>query len=126
VKRPFSLWLPVALWMALLFYLSSRSSIGLAGQVPDWITHGGAYLVLGCLLCRAIAAGLRPLSVAGAVLATAVATLYGMSDEYHQSFVPGRDASWGDVAKDLAGATIGAIGFRRATRNRGERRRGAA
>jgi len=126
VKRALWLWLPVGLWMALLFYLSSKSSLGLASRVPDWISHGGVYLALGCLLCRAIAGGLLPLQLPGAVLAVALATLYGVSDEYHQSFVPGRDSSWGDVAKDLAGATIGAIGFRRATRNRGAAGRGTS
>ncbi len=124
-RRALSLWLPVALWMALLFYLSSRSSLGAAAGTPDWITHGGAYLVLGGLLGRAIAGGLRELSIRGAMLAVTIATLYGVSDEYHQSFVSGRDSSWGDVAKDFGGATLGAVTFGRIARKRSTQARGA-
>jgi VanZ family protein len=104
--------------MAVLFVLSSRSDVGPAGRVPDWLTHGIAYLLLAALLCRALAGGLKPLSLSGAAGAVLLATLYGVSDEYHQSFVPGRDASAGDVAKDAAGACVGAWLFRKAVRGR--------
>ena len=83
------------------------------GRVPDWLTHGTAYLILSVLLCRGLAGGMRPLRAAGAVLAVCLATVYGVSDEFHQSFVPGRDASVGDVLKDLGGASLGAWLFRR-------------
>lgn len=109
------LWGPAVLWMAVLFHLSSQPDLGLAGGVPDWLTHGTAYLILAALLCRARAGGLRPLSAPGAVLSACLATAYGVSDEYHQSFVPGRQASAADVFKDLGGAALGAWLFRRAT-----------
>jgi VanZ family protein len=77
--------------------------------VPDWLTHGAAYLVLASLLGRAVAGGFgRPLATSPAALVVLAATLYGLGDEWHQSFVPGRDASAGDVAKDAAGAALGA------------------
>jgi len=110
VAKAARLWAPVIAWMALLFYLSSRSDIGPAARVPDWITHGTAYLVLGLLLGRAVTGGAaRRLSTAGAFAVVGLCTLYGISDEVHQSFVPGRDASAGDVAKDFAGATVAAF-----------------
>jgi len=99
--------------MALLFQLSSRSDVGPAGRLPDTLTHGSAYLILAGLLCRALAGGLKPLSTATAALAACVATAYGMTEEYHQSFVPGRDASVADILKDMGGAAIGAWLFRR-------------
>ena len=95
--------------MALLFALSSRSDLGAASRlVPDTLSHGTVYLILALLLCRALAGGLRPLRPATAALAVLFATAYGVSDEYHQSFVPGRDSSASDVLKDLGGAAIGA------------------
>jgi len=110
VAKAARLWAPVIAWMALLFYLSSRSDIGPAARVPDWITHGTAYLVLGLLTGRAVAGGAaRRLSTAGALTVVGLCTLYGISDEFHQSFVPGRDASAGDVAKDFAGAAVAAF-----------------
>jgi VanZ family protein len=110
LPRAALLWAPVLAWMALLFYLSSRSDIGPAARVPDWITHGTAYLVLGLLLGRAVAGGVkRRLTTAGAFAVVGLCTLYGITDEIHQSFVPGRDASAGDVAKDFAGGAIAAF-----------------
>jgi VanZ family protein len=99
--------------MAALFVASSQSDIGVAARVPDWITHGTAYLVLGILVCRASAGGLGGwLSNGDAVLVVFLCTLYGVSDEVHQAFVPGRDSSAWDVAKDLGGATLGALLWR--------------
>ncbi len=101
------LWGPAILWMAILFYASAQAQTGSLGQVPDWITHGAAYLVLGLLLGRALAGGLdRPLPPRLALLALLLGTLYGVSDEFHQSLVPGRDASAWDVAKDVAGCSL--------------------
>lgn len=100
--------------MAVIFAASSRSDVGVFGAIPDWTTHGAAYLALAALLCRALARGVgRPVSGASALLAVALASFYGVSDEYHQSFVPGREASAADAAKDLAGAALGALLYRR-------------
>ena len=114
MPRRLALWGPVALWAGLLFFLSSRSDLGPAGQIPDWITHGAAYLVFAVLMARAIAGGFgRPLAGRDALAVVLAALLYGVSDEWHQSFVPGRDSSAGDVAKDAGGALVGVLVFRR-------------
>jgi VanZ family protein len=116
LRRGLGLWAPVALWMAAIFAASARSDVGRLGRVPDWITHGAAYLILAGLLCRALAGGLgRPLSRSAAGVAVAVAAAYGASDELHQSYVPGRDASWADVVKDVGAAAAGALAYRRAS-----------
>ena len=36
------------------------------------------------------------------------ALMYGISDEFHQSFIQGRDSSWLDVMADGAGGYLGA------------------
>lgn len=114
MRRALGLWGPVVLWMGVIFGASCQSDVGALGRVPDWITHGTAYLLLCGLLCRALAGGIGGRLAAGAaVAAVGLCTAYGVSDEYHQSFVPGRDASVGDVAKDCGGAALGALLFRR-------------
>jgi VanZ family protein len=103
------LWTPVVAWLAVSFIASAQSDVGGFGRVPDWITHGAEYLVLGVLLCRALAGGFgAPLTLAAAALAVALCTAWGVSDEWHQSFVPGRDSSAADVVKDFGGSVLGA------------------
>jgi VanZ family protein len=99
--------------MTALYVASAQSDIGMAGRIPDWITHGSAYFILGLLVSRASAGGVgRPLSRGDAVLVVVLCTLYGVSDEFHQAFVPGRDSSVWDVVKDLGGASVAAALWR--------------
>ena len=114
MARRLALWGPVALWAGLLFFLSSRSDLGPGGRIPDWVTHGTAYCALAMLLARALAGGFgRPLAGRCALAVVLAATFYGVSDEWHQSFVPGRDSSAADVAKDAGGALLGVWCFDR-------------
>ena len=46
-------------------------------------------------------------STAGAIGAFAIASAYGVFDEWHQSLVPGRYASLADIVLDVAGAALG-------------------
>ena len=105
-------WGLVVLWMAAIFFVSSLSRLGAAGRIPDWITHGTAYAVGGFLLCLALADG-GAASRATLLTAVLLATAYGVSDEFHQSFVPGRDSDPLDVVKDFAGATVAAALYAR-------------
>lgn len=104
------LWAPVVIWMAVIFTVSSLTLPPGARFVPDWLSHGFEYAVLGGLVVRALAGGApsTALVLAGAV---GLATAYGVTDEIHQSFVPGREADALDVVKDLAGATVGALAW---------------
>jgi VanZ family protein len=96
--------------MFLLFFISSRPVVEVASGIPDWITHGGGYAALAVLVCRALAGGLfRPLTAAMAGLAVLISTLYGVTDELHQSFVPGRVADAWDLLKNFGGAAAGAL-----------------
>jgi VanZ family protein len=114
VRRTVRLWGPVALWMAAIFHLSSLSRVDLAGRVPDWITHPVAYGAGGLLVCHALVEGRRP-SVRDLAVAVLLTTGYGVTDEYHQSRVPGRDADPMDVVKDFVGAAAAALVYRRST-----------
>jgi VanZ family protein len=109
MARALGLWGPVAAWMGVIFWFSAQAGLpgGFPG-LPDWSTHGAAYAVLALLSCRALAAGTgRDLSPGRALAAIAIATLYGVTDEYHQSFVPPRQSEAADVAKDFAGGIAG-------------------
>jgi VanZ family protein len=101
---------PALAWAGLIFYLSSLSH-PLPVAVPirhfDKLLHLGAFGILGGLLARGLLqAGQRAwLALLAAVL---IASLYGALDEFHQSFVPGRDADPWDWGADTAGALLGA------------------
>jgi VanZ family protein len=107
VRRALQYWAPLAAWMLVIFVASAQPRVPHQDDVPDWLSHATVYLVLAVLAARAFAAGAAPdLRVAACAFAFCVA--YGVSDEWHQSFVPGRHADPWDVAKDAAGAVAGA------------------
>lgn len=116
---------PWILFMALLFWASSRPGTDVPAAVPDYVLHAGAYFVLALLTVRAFARGLsEPRSTRLLAGAFGFSVLYGVSDEWHQSFVPGRDPSLGDVVFDALGALVvtSAIGvFWRWKQGRGAR-----
>jgi VanZ family protein len=101
-----SLWGPPLVYCGLIFFLSHQSQLpGTPGG--DKLAHIVAYLIMGLLFFRAVdgTTGWSPPRVF--VLAAALATLYGVSDEWHQAFVPGRDASLADVLADTIGGLLG-------------------
>jgi VanZ family protein len=104
------LWLPVALDAALIFYLSSIPSLPAPpGPFSDKHFHFMSYAVLAALLVRALAsARLRNVTGRVAITALLLATLYGVTDEIHQMFVPGRTAAFDDLAADALGALAAA------------------
>ncbi len=72
----------------------------------DKIVHFSVYAVLGHLVARALAA---PRSRATLLAAVAGMCVFGMLDEVHQAWIPGRDASIADWMADLLGATVGLL-----------------
>jgi VanZ family protein len=115
--RAFSWWRwgVVATYMAALFTASSGPGVDLPpGQHWDKVLHAGAFGVLALLATWALTAGRIRAATARVLLAACLITvLYGATDEYHQSFVPGRDASAYDLLADAWGA-VGAAGVIRA------------
>ena len=102
-------WGPAVIWMAVTFVLSHQSQVEIPFGAPDYIGHGVSYAVLGALLMRALAGGTLRGMGAGLILpAVLIAAVYGVSDEFHQSFIPGRMASVADFVADTIGALVGA------------------
>jgi VanZ family protein len=92
--------------MLVIFAASSRPKVPYQDDVPDWISHGTVFLVLAVLAGRAVCGGgVLDWRLAAVTLAFCIA--YGISDEWHQSFVPGRHADAWDVLKDAIGAAGG-------------------
>ena len=105
--------------MGVIFVLSAQSTLpDLSGGRMDLQSIAGhviAYAVLGVLWERALrSAGIRK----PAAWAFLIAVIYGLTDEYHQSFVPGRDADVLDLATDAvaAGIAIAIVLWRRSRR----------
>jgi VanZ family protein len=102
-------WVPAILYMAGIFVVSSIPDLGpLPGGVSDKSGHGVAYAGLGILMLFALVRGRADrVTFRRAAIAVALATAYGVTDEWHQFFVPGRSAEVADVVADAVGATLG-------------------
>ena len=95
--------------MAMLFGLSSMSTLpSPPGDLSAYDVHIAAYAGLGALSARATGKGLRDVSWRAALAAVVISSLYGVSDEYHQLFVPGRSFDILDMVADIIGSIVGA------------------
>jgi hypothetical protein len=126
-----SLWYGVIFFLSALPAASSHNTQKLMGGVDvlnmlfRMAAHAGVFGVLGVLLYAALphkySSDLSstdlpnssstplpklPLHLFTSVLTVTLVGLFGLSDELHQSFVPGRFFRWQDVATDCAGATV--------------------
>lgn len=111
-RRWFRAWGPALLWATFVFVMSSVPGPKLPPlEVPnlDKIVHAAVYGVLGMLCWRGVrlTRDLGPLRAM--FVATGIATLYGISDEFHQAFTPNRAPDWNDVLADAAGSFLGAL-----------------
>lgn len=132
--RAFLHWLPVLVWMGLIFCASADShsyehSSRIIIPLLRWLfphmssgemegihhffrkcCHVIEYAIFGFLVFRALHYSRNPLPawswprVGGALL---IVFLYAATDEYHQSFVPTRTARVLDVCIDTAGGALG-------------------
>ncbi|WP_448509645.1 VanZ family protein [Immundisolibacter sp.] len=101
--------------MAAIFVTSSLSGTAPASPLLlvsaslSNFAHIPAYALLGASLCLALP---RYRGWPMAALALALTFGYGVLDEWHQSFVPGREVSGPDLLRDVLGGCIG-IGLMR-------------
>jgi len=78
----------------------------------DKVFHGLGYALLGILFYRTFKAAPNRMSVRMAILmAVFASTLYGISDEIHQHFVPARQADLMDGVVDAIGSMIGVVTY---------------
>ncbi len=104
------LWFPVAAWAVFIFYLSGIPDLK-TGLEFDFIlrkiSHLVEYLILVWLLYRAFAGSFDNINIPRLfIYPAAISFLYAISDELHQSFVPGRNCSTQDLLIDALGILI--------------------
>ena len=104
-------WLAIASWMALIFFLSSQPQLPSAPDPwADLLFKKGAHFTVYAVLAVLFRRALPPTRWIWA-LSWFFAVLYAASDEWHQSFVPGRHPQLTDVLIDACGATTGLLIF---------------
>ena len=109
-------WVPPFLYMALIFVVSSLEQPPLPMPEFEWLTidklyHFVEYAVLGGLLAIAFVKA-KPAVVPSKLIwlvAMVLSILYGASDEWHQTFVPGRFATLADWVADVLGSIAGVL-----------------
>ncbi|MGO9641646.1 MAG: VanZ family protein [Candidatus Acidiferrales bacterium] len=126
-------WLPTILWAGFIFTMSTSefsasNTINYLYPVLFWLlpfashdtlmllhemirkgAHLTEYFVFSMLLLHGIRAGRKEWRLQWALIALLAAALYASSDEFHQMFVPGRNASIWDVMIDTTGATLAQV-----------------
>lgn len=115
IRRHLLHWSPCVAVMAAIFGFSSRTGDDLNTLLPffhklfpgmegfDW-GHFIAYFLLGASFLWAIG-GERP-TVRAKAASVLLSVLYGLTDEFHQSFVPGRSPDLMDIRNDAVGAVL--------------------
>ena len=108
----FRYWFPLIIYCILIFAQSSFLSIESVPELPytDKLLHFFAYAVLGALFLRAY----KTLRVRNnlkllIILSVLSSSLYGISDELHQYFVPFRSAERMDILADILGSVFGVL-----------------
>lgn len=103
--------LPAIVYAMLIVFLSSIPYLhgpGLEATGVDKVIHFTEYGIFAVLISRSASQlpAFRTVKYTFVVLFPFL-VLFAMGDEYLQSFIPGRDSSWGDVVADVAGAVTG-------------------
>lgn len=127
MNRRVVFWLPAVVWALGIFVLSAMSHPPAPGpefRMKDKLGHWVLYCGLGWLVARALHRGHNRSLPQTFWLAILLASAYGVTDEWHQYFVPHRRCDWADWATDTLGASAAAAAyyayesFRRAKTNR--------
>lgn len=104
-------WIPVFVWAGVIFAFSTLE-VKPAAQIywQDFIVKKTAHLVeysiLFTLLYRAFTNTTKFSKKQAALISFFIIVAYGISDEYHQSFTPGREPKLRDVGFDAAGGLL--------------------
>lgn len=114
MKKFLYYWLPVLTYAILIFYLSSLPTIPeliLKLTKETFVLHLIEYAIFSILLFRALINSRNPILRNNAILLSIlISTFYGVTDEVHQFFVPGRVYNNLDIVANGLGSCIVLIG----------------
>ncbi|MFZ5933134.1 MAG: VanZ family protein [Patescibacteria group bacterium] len=110
MKKILKLWVPAFLWAAVIFLFSSfptskTSEIYWQDFIVKKSAHIVEYGIFAILLYRALKNSGVEKKNAG-LIAILLAVIYGATDEYHQSFTPGREPRVRDIFFDTIGSVL--------------------
>lgn len=119
--KDLSRWAPAVAWMAVIFAFSHHANIE-TGLSCDFTVKKAAhtleYALLALALNHALGGRWGAFGPWAARKAWALSTLYAVTDEFHQWFIPTRTATPRDVVIDSLGAAVGLALLHWATRRR--------
>ncbi len=117
ISKSFIIYQGPAILIAISIFIFSSipypPDIKLSVTNEDLIKHAIAYGIFGFFIAQALffEHGFVRLKRNYIIFAIILGILYGISDEFHQSFVPGRSSEISDVVADSVGIIIGTILF---------------
>ncbi len=109
--RKLLFWIPSIIWAIIIFSISNKSG----NELPslkfglDKLAHIVVYSFLSYLLLFAYVNTSNQKYLRKIYLAFLIAFLYGIFEEFHQLFVPGRFFSFADMYANLVGSIIGIL-----------------
>jgi VanZ family protein len=113
-EKILNFWFPAIIYSGIIFCVSGIPNLKAPGAEHnlDKVIHFMEYIPLGFLVCRALRVNFFGLDAKTLLsLAVFITSLYAMSDEFHQSFVPGRSCDWHDWLADTIGSMVGSSLF---------------
>jgi VanZ family protein len=103
--QKFKKYIPAILWMILIFYMSSRpTDVIVLPSTQRFLFFKSLHLIEYAILFIFVQFAIKKNS-----LSMAISYFYAITDEFHQSFIPGRSGQFSDTLIDLIGILIGLI-----------------
>lgn len=100
-------WIAALVWMAVIFYFSSKPASAVLKLLPDYVFHFIEYAILAWLLFEAwLNLGKQWSLKKVSFITFFIVVWYAVTDEFHQVFVPTRDASLSDLVADWLAALV--------------------
>ncbi|MDZ7586607.1 MAG: VanZ family protein [Patescibacteria group bacterium] len=111
MKEKIKLWLPVIIWAGIIFLFSNQTINKPAPfSWPDFVVkktaHVTEYAIFYWLLFRAISQKNKLVGKKSFIFSLIIVILFALSDEWHQTFIPGREGTLRDVGFDTIGGLL--------------------